>query len=191
MRYQWCLVICVGSILAATGTSRAAEPATLRTRALDGLKRATNYFRKEVATQGGYLWRYSEDLSRREGEKEATPTMVWVQPPGTPAVGLAYLGAFHATGDESYRDAARETAMALVNGQLRSGGWDYQIEFNPRLRPRYAYRVDPAPEPRAKGAERKPGEPPRQMDTSTLDDNTTQEAVRLLMRIDAALDFHD
>ena len=104
MRYQWCLVVCAGFVLAsAADTARAAEPPTLRSRATEGLKRATNYFRKEVATHGGYLWRYSEDLSRREGERDATSTMVWVQPPGTPSVGLAYLGAFHATGDESLR----------------------------------------------------------------------------------------
>src|SRR5436305_9393337 len=125
MKYHWCLAVCAGSMLASPAPTRAADP-ELRARALEGLKRATDYFRKEVATQGGYLWRYSEDMTRREGEEAATATMVWVQPPGTPSVGLAYLAAFHATGDASYREGARETALALVKGQPRSGGWDYR-----------------------------------------------------------------
>ena len=74
------------------------EPAS-RERAAAGLRRAVEYFRTQVATEGGYLWRYGEDLARREGEGKATATQVWVQPPGTPAVGLAYLAAYEATGD--------------------------------------------------------------------------------------------
>lgn len=154
-----------------------AEEAPLRERVTAALRRATDAFRKVVATEGGYLWHYSDDLTYREGERPATATMVWVQPPGTPSVGLAYLGAYEATGDAYYRDAAREVAMALVNGQLRSGGWDYLIEFDPKLRTRYAYRVDPGP-----GGKQ---------NVSTLDDNTTQEALRLLMRVDQALEFRD
>lgn len=176
MSRAWTLVFFLVGLIV-TAPSPAAEEPALRQRALDGLRRATGFFRKEIATEGGYLWRYSADLSWREGERPATATMVWVQPPGTPTVGLAYLAAFQATGDPRYRDAARETAMALVNGQLPSGGWDYQIEFDPALRSRYSYRVD-----------RGPG---GKQNTTTLDDNTTQEALRLLMRVDRVLDFRD
>lgn len=154
-----------------------AEESPSRERIAGVLRHATETFRKEVATEGGYLWHYSEDLTRRAGERPATATMVWVQPPGTPSVGLAYLKAFEATADPYYRDAAREVALALVKGQLRSGGWDYLIEFDPKLRPRHAYRVD--------------ARLGKQQDVSTLDDNTTQEAIRLLMRVDRALDFRD
>jgi PelA/Pel-15E family pectate lyase len=157
--------------------SAAADEAPLRQRARAGLRRATDYFRKQVSTEGGYLWRYRADLSQREGERPATATMVWVQPPGTPSVGLAYLELFQATGDPTYRDAARDAARALVRGQLRSGGWDYHIEFDPALRPRYAYRVDSGP--------------PGKQNVTTLDDNTTQEALRLLMRVDKVLEFAD
>ena len=31
---------------------------------------------------------------------EATPTMIWIQPPGTATVGHLFLDAYHATGDE-------------------------------------------------------------------------------------------
>ncbi len=148
-----------------------------RERAAEALRKAVAFFRSEVAVQGGYLWRCSEDLSKREGEERATDTMAWVQPPGTPTIGLAYLAAHEATGEAVYLEAARETAQALVRGQLRSGGWDYRIEFNPKLRTRWAYRTDPK---RSKAR-----------NTSTLDDNTTQSALTLLMRTDRALGFKD
>ncbi|WP_406693829.1 pectate lyase [Singulisphaera sp. Ch08] len=170
------LALSLGGLIGLPASLRGEEP-PLRERIAGALRRATDGFRKEVATEGGYLWRYTADLSFREGERPATATMVWVQPPGTPSVGLAYLRAFEATGDPFYRDAAREVAMALVKGQLRSGGWDYLIEFDPKLRARYAYRVDPGP-----GGKQ---------NVSTLDDNTTQEALRFLMRVDRVLEFQD
>ena len=74
-------------------------------------------------------------------------------------------------------DAARDTAYALVNGQLASGGWDYRIYFDPKERQRCAYRVAPANE---KGR-----------NVSTLDDNTTQSALRFLMHVDQVLEFKD
>ncbi|MFB0551810.1 MAG: pectic acid lyase, partial [Phycisphaerae bacterium] len=111
--------------------SVSANEAALKDQAVKTLRRATDFFRTQVSTEGGYLWRYSEDLARREGEGKATDTMVWVQPPGTPSVGMAYLTAYEATGDSYYLNAARDAAYALVKGQLRSGGWDYRIEFEP------------------------------------------------------------
>jgi uncharacterized protein YyaL (SSP411 family) len=148
----------------------------LREKAAAGLRRAVEYHRKNVATGGGYLWRYSDDLARREGEGKATAAQAWVQPPGTPAVGLAYLAAYEATGDRYYLEAATEAAGALVRGQLRSGGWDYRIEFDPKLRKDHAYRAGGGAGGR---------------NVTTLDDNTTQEAVRLLMRADLALKQKD
>ena len=138
------------------------------------LKRCTTYFRSTLSVQGSYLWKYSADQSYREGEGEATDTQGWVQPPGTPSVGEAYLTAYRATGDEFYLDAAVEVASALVATQLQSGGWDYRIEFDPRQRSKYAYRVDGNRSGR---------------NTTTLDDNTTQSAIRFLMHADAELDF--
>lgn len=141
------------------------------------LRKAVEFFRTQVSAEGGYLWRYSADLSQREGEGAASATTAWVQPPGTPSVGEAFLNAWELTGDDYYRQAARETAMALVRGQLRSGGWDYRIEFAPPARQRYAYRVEPQRD--------------KQRNESTLDDDTTQSAVRFLLQVDRALDFQD
>ncbi len=160
------------------GDSATAEQ-PLRQRAAEGLKKAVDFFQDEVSYEGGYLWRYSEDLQRREGEGKASATTVWVQPPGTPSVGMALLEAYDATGDKHYLEAARRTGMCLVRGQLRSGGWNYRIEFDPRPRRRYAYRVEPVREGKSL------------RNTTTLDDNTTQAALRMLMRLDHAFDFQD
>jgi hypothetical protein len=177
----------IGSLaLLLTAMSRVptvAEEPALRTRAAEALRRATDYFRAKVATEGGYLWRYSEDLKERAGENPATDTMVWIQPPGTPSVGQAFLDAYEATGDRTYLDAARDVANALVRGQLRSGGWDYLIEFDPQKRPRYAYRSDP-PAGADAGAK-------KVSNVTTLDDDTTQAALRFLMRVDRTLEFKD
>ncbi|MDP6442907.1 MAG: pectate lyase [Pirellulaceae bacterium] len=155
-------------------TVAAADP-TL-TEARDALSKAVGFFRREVSVSGGCLWQYSADLSLREGEGVAGPQMVWVQPPGTPSLGDAYLDAYRWTRDEQYLAAARETGGALVNGQLPGGGWDYRIEFDRQRRSAYAYRVD--------GGKGK-------RNVVTLDDNTTQAALRFLMRLDETLQFKD
>ena len=88
-------------------------------------------FMRSIATRGGYLWWYSADLKERAGEGKASETTVWVQPPGTPAVGQAFLGAYDATGDAVHLESARAAADALAYGQLESGGWHYAIDFDP------------------------------------------------------------
>jgi hypothetical protein len=133
------------------------------------MAKATRYFRS-IATEGGYLWWYSLDLRSRAGERDATDTQIWVQPPGTPAVGQAFLHALRATGDRQYLEAAAAAAQALVRGQLESGGWDYVVEFSPRERSKWNYR----------------GTNTGGRNVSTLDDDTTQAALRLLMDVHAA-----
>lgn len=158
-------------LAAVAALAHAAEP-PLEQQALAAMKKATACFTSTVATRGGYLWKYSADLKKREGEGKATATQIWVQPPGTPSVGLAYVRAYQATGDKQFLDAAVAAARALVWGQLRSGGWHYHIDFDPKRARRYAYR-----HPRSGGS-------PTGRNTSTLDDNNTQAALRLLMAVD-------
>jgi hypothetical protein len=160
----------------ACGATATADDAALRQQAADGLRRAVEFFRKEIAVQGTYLWQYSEDLSKREGEGVASATRGWVQPPGTPSVGSAFLTAHETTGDAYYRDAATETAHGLIRGQLESGGWTYSIEFETKQRKKSAFREGGAPTGR---------------NVTTLDDDTTQAALRFLMRTDQALAFRD
>ncbi len=120
----------LGWFFGATGLAAPAE-VPQRQQALAAMQKSTAYMRS-IATEGGYLWRYSTDLKQRAGENAATPTQIWIQPPGTPAVGLAFLRAFEATGDALYLEAAKAAADALAVGQLASGGWDYLIDFDPK-----------------------------------------------------------
>ncbi|MGQ9606879.1 MAG: pectate lyase [Thermogutta sp.] len=146
---------------------KAFSPASARA----ALRRAVQFFDQVVSVEGGYLWNYSEDLDQREGEEKAGPRTAWVQPPGTPSVGMALLDAYRWTREEICLHAAERAAGALVKGQLVSGGWDYRIEFDPQSRARFRYRVSPA------GGE-------NAVNTSTLDDDVTQSALRFLMEYD-------
>ena len=177
MRHRTLVITIVVGIIWPSCLTHAGD-AAMREQATMAMRRATEFLRTQVATEGGYLWRYSEDLSLREGEGTATDTMIWVQPPGTPSVGMVFLTAYEATSDSYYLDAARDAAYALVRGQLRSGGWDYRVEFDPERRRRYSYRVDINSQQNARNV-------------STMDDNNTQSATQLLMRVDRALDFKD
>ncbi len=152
----------------------AKEPEALQREAKVALKQAATFYREKVASHGGYVYYYSLDLKERWGEGVATPDILFVQPPGTPTVGLAYLKAFAATGDKYYLDAARETADALIYGQLESGGWTQVIHFAKANR-MGKYR-------NGKGGN---------WNVSSLDDGQTQAALLFLMRLDHALEFKD
>ncbi|HYE98481.1 MAG TPA: pectate lyase [Planctomycetota bacterium] len=141
--------------------------------AVQALKKAVAYYRTTVAVRGGYVYYTSEDLRDRWGEGRATPDQIWVQPPGTPAVGLAYLAAWRATKDPVCLEAAVAAARALVDGQLESGGWQNHVDFGPA--PKHQYRT------------RKGG----RNNNSSFDDGQTQTALRFMMAVDEALDFKD
>lgn len=117
--------------LAALATAAVAQPARPpgRPQILDAMKRATTFMVDKVSTEGGYVWSYLPDFSRRWGELEARKTMIWIQPPGTPIMGHLFLDAYHATGDEYYYQAATRTARALMRAQLPCGGWNYVADF--------------------------------------------------------------
>jgi len=155
---------------------------THRQSALDAMKKATRYFRTHVAAEGGYLWNYKTDFSIREGEGSASPSTIWIQPPGTPSVGMAYLEAYEATNDTLFLNGAIHAARALAWGQLASGGWDYRIDFDPENSKRWHYRRD---------TEKGDMHSDNRRNRTTLDDNNTQSALQLLMRVDKALDFKD
>lgn len=143
------------------------------------MKKAVSFFRDQVSANGAYLWQYSGDLSEREGEQQASITQAWTQPPGTPYVGEALLEAYLVSKEDYLLDAARDAGHALAQGQLLSGGWDYRLEFDPENRDGWAYRVArTAPKDKAKNV-------------TTLDDDTTQAALRFLMKLDFVLQQND
>jgi len=175
------LLVIVAIVLSFASTSNYATGEVTREQALQALRRAAEFYWKKVSTEGGYHYYYAEDLSYGRSEHGQGPTQIEVQREATPGVGLAFLAAYEATADRYYLEAARAAAHALVKGQLCSGGWDYIIEFDPAKRQRYRYRTD-----RNCAAAKEEGPP-----LTTLDDNVTQGALRLLMRVDLALDFAD
>ncbi len=154
-----------------------------RTEVAATLRRAVLFFHDHCAKQGGYVWRYSRDLQLSEGEAETGPETIWVQPPGTPAVGLALIEAFDVTGDRRYLEFAREAAHALVRGQLQSGGWFYSTHFDPAERLKWGYRDNMA----FRTSQRRKNS----TNITTLDDDTTPGALRFLIAIDKRLKFED
>lgn len=143
------------------------------------LLRAVDFYHHQVAAHGGYVYLYSADLKKQEGEGKTTRDTAWVQPPGTPTVGEAYVHAFVRTGEKVCLDAAKDAAECLLQGQYRSGGWNASVEFDPAERVKHALRVD------------KPAPKKRQRNTSSLDDDKTPSALRFLMQLDRALKFED
>ncbi|MFT5030356.1 MAG: FlaG/FlaF family flagellin (archaellin), partial [Candidatus Binatia bacterium] len=79
-------------------SSGAASPTT-KTEAQAALRKAVGFFQNKAGYRGAYLYKYSADLKKQEGEGLAYKTTGWTQPPGTPYVGEAYLYAYQATGE--------------------------------------------------------------------------------------------
>lgn len=169
--------------LLATAAAALATPAMAQTGAtadrpsiVATMKRAVAFMTDEAAVEGGYVWTYLPDFSRRWGELEAAPTMIWVQPPGTGTMGHAFLDAYHATGDRQFLDAAKSAADALVRGQHPAGGWNYVIDTagEDSLRQWYAtygqnaWRME---------------EFHRYYGNATFDDAGTSEASQLMLRL--------
>ena len=154
-----------------------------REAAVAALQSAVGFFHQNCSKHGGYVWRVSRDLKLSEGEAETGLDTIWVQPPGTPAVGLVLLDAYETTGDQYYLDAATEAAHALVRGQMQSGGWYYSIHFDPEERKKWGYRDNSSFRP----SRRKKNK----TNVTTLDDDTTPAAVRFLARIDKLHNFRD
>ncbi len=162
-------------LFAVSFTAPLAAQSVNREAALSAMRNAADFYHGEVSLHGGYVYHYSLDLNQRWGEGVATKDQIWVQPPGTPTVGMAYLRAYEATGDHFYLDAATDAARALVYGQLRSGGWTNSIDFDPKSPHVADYR-------NGKG---------RGKNNSSLDDGQTESAIQFLVQADKALGFRD
>ncbi len=141
------------------------------------LRQVVDFHRRQVGHEGAYLWTYSADLTKQEGEGKANKTSGWTQPPGSPFVGEAFLKAWRLSGERDCRDAAVEIAHALVRSQLQSGGWASHFDLGPDGARRYRYRAA-----RGKSGGR---------NLTTFDDDKSQSALLLLMHVDEELRFQD
>lgn len=178
--FVWLLVFGAWCIPASSRATQAADFS--QADATAALKRVVEFYRTKVGYHGGYGYAVSADLAKREGESKITATQAWMQPPATPAVGLAYLEAYRMTGEPYLLDAARETAQCLIESQLTSGGWQNPIESDPEKRRLHPYRKNVSSE----GIKVAP-----KRELTTLDDNKTQSCLTFLMRLDAATEFRD
>ncbi|MBX3560872.1 MAG: hypothetical protein KF780_03570 [Sphingomonas sp.] len=157
----------------------AIAPAQSRAEIEATMRRATQYMVEHVADRGGYVWTYLPDGSRRWGEMEAGPDMIWVQAPGTATMGHLFLDAWHATGDDYYYEAAARAADALIAGQHSSGGWNYFIHFGGAEGARRWYETVGANGWRLEEFQ-------HYSDNATFDDAGTAETMQLLLRLHLA-----
>lgn len=159
------LLLCLG----VTFISHAADtPAAAKAAMLKGAA-----YMRSISANGGYLWRYSSDLKLVAGEVQASASTIWMQPPGTPAVGQAFLNAYEKTDAHQLLDHALAVGDALAQSQLESGGWDYRFDFaNPH---RWLRRVDTI--------NNSPKDAGRRRNVSTFDDNNSQSALSFLLAL--------
>ncbi len=168
---------------------------------LNALNKAAIFVQSNLSVHGGYLYAWSGDLKLREAEGIPDEHTFWVQPPGTPLVGEAFLDVYEATKKDVVLKFAHEAALALAQRQLHSGGWYYSVHFEGKESTNKFYCHDlewnPQPNPVPEKARQQPTgwdmwkTRRYEANLTTLDDDTTQSALRFLMRVDKALEFKD
>src|SRR5215213_8490925 len=84
------------------GNTAFAQKEDLAKQAEQTMLKATKFMVENVSYNGGFVWYYLPDMSRRWGEMEAYKTMVWTQDDGTVNMGHMFLDAYRATGNEYY-----------------------------------------------------------------------------------------
>ena len=136
----------------------------------DAMARAADAF-LALSLNGGFAGIYSDDPDEQYGEGfyDSLPQgRIWLQPPGTPSVGKAFLRAWRATGEQKYLDAATAAGRAVAWSQSRPGGWEYTADVT-AMPPDFdkVQRVN---------------------FFATFDDNTSQENLSFLMDLDADMD---
>ena len=141
------------TVLAVFSTQAADTPGQARRALVKGA-----VFMRSISAEGGYLWRYSTDLQLVAGETRASRSMMWLQPPGTPSVGMALLESYQRTGERALLEHALAAGAALAQAQLASGGWGYRHDFS---------------------------DPQRTLrrNITTFDDNTSQSCLRFLLEL--------
>ncbi len=175
MRHLLLTVSFVTLLLSSSFQSRA-QSKNLSKEAEQTMLRATQFMVEKAATNGGYVWYYMPDFSRRWGEMEAYKTMIWLQHPGTVSMGHLFMDAYKTTGNEFYYQAAAKAAAAIIWGQSHEGGWNYMIDFAGDRSLKQWYNTIGKNGWRLEEFQHYYG-------NSTFDDDITSDAARFLLRI--------
>ena len=167
-----------------TLASDEAEPVAstpLRTKALGRMRNATKYFHDHVARRGGYAWHHNAaDLSERWGDIQLDADQIMIQSPGTADVTIAFVEAALADpATSALRTYARDAALALRHGQVKSGGWRLYADFKPVPTLKACY-LNTTASCSCGGCK-----------FSVYDDQVTQTALIAMMRVDQLLGFAD
>ena len=143
-----------------------------RSAIVEAMKKAALFFEHELSVEGGYASSWDEATGRGFSEHRDGYAVISIQPHGTTTVGLAMLRAFVETGEALFLDGAEGAVSALVESQLASGGWEADFVFEPDFIEGRFLRRD------LENGEKKAE---KQRDVSSLDDDKTTSALRLLL----------
>lgn len=138
------------------------------------VKKAASFARTSLSLAGGYATGWSLNLKKYHTAGTESPTVISIEDPGTPSIGLIMIRAYQITGDKLYFQAAQEVKQALLWTQLASGGWDTLHDFAPAHARRRHYRRDLEAGDTERGS---------RTAHSTLDDDKTQFALRFLLEL--------
>ena len=170
------LAICMSSIVLMATLNLSAQSKKLVQEAEQTMLNATRFMAEKASTNGGYVWYYLPDFSRKWGEMEAYKTMIWLQHPGTVSMGHLFLDAYRVTGNEYYYQAAVRAANAIIWGQSHEGGWNYMIDFAGDRSLKQWYETVGKNGWRLEEFQHYYG-------NSTFDDDITSDAARFLLRM--------
>lgn len=173
---QFMLITCLVLMILSATVAVQAQNRDLQKEAEQTMLRATQFMVEKTATNGGYVWYYLPDFSRRWGEMEAFKTMIWLQHPGTISMGHLFLEAYRTTGNEYYYQAAQKAAAAIIWGQSHEGGWNYMVDFAGDRSLKVWYNTIGKNGWRLEEFQHYYG-------NSTFDDDITSDAARFLLRI--------
>ncbi|MCE9667049.1 pectate lyase [Myxococcus stipitatus] len=161
----------------AEATRAASTP--LRAKALGRMRNAAKFFHDQVARRGGYAWHQNAtNLSERWGDIQLDEDQIMIQSPGTADVVIAFVEAALADpATPALATYATDAALALRQGQIKSGGWRLYADFKatPTLRACY---LNTTANCGCGGC-----------NTTAYDDQATQTALIAMMRADQLLGY--
>jgi hypothetical protein len=146
------------------------------------IQKSVRFIRSSLSFAGGYATKWSRDLKESGTSDRSSPTVISIEAPGTPAIGLMILRAYEATGDKLYFQAAQEIKQALLWSQLASGGWGTEHDFAPINSRKRHYRRDLDAGDTESGS---------RTAHTTLDDDKSQFSFQFLLELSALPESKD